>query len=309
MKKIIWKLLGLIFLVIILLKIDWQGTKEILKRVSFLFIILASFFELFRLFIESLRWKLLIRLQKLSYSVKNSFLVILASTYCGIVTPGRVGNFIRAFYLSKDKSIPLGLSFSNVIADQLMELFTIVCFGLWGLNILKSHFQIFAIIFLSLIFLIFLFSVVKSRNLQEKLVTLILRKRKKILLEAKDGIKYFQQGLKFFYSYKILIPFLVSLFSFSILFFHGFIIAKALMINIGFVNLAKAIALTRLISRVIPISFSGWGSKDISLILIFNSWGLDKSVGIAFSLIFLFTSYLISTIFGFFAWNYKPLVS
>lgn len=307
MKKLTWRLLGFALLLIILLRFDWSHTRLYFKKVSLSILILAGSLELIRLLIESLRWKIILLAQKINYSLRDCYLSLLASIYLGVATPGRVGNFVRAFYLSSDKKLPAGFGFSGVIIDKLLELSCLIVLGIWGTKLLNSEIQITAIILASLLFLIFLLSLAKSKYLQRKILSPLLG-RSNIRKSFEKGIDNFHKGIKEFPKHWLIMGFFLSLLAYFILFFHGFLLSHSLGLGITFLKLSQALALTRLINRVIPFSLFGWGVKDISLIILFNSWGFSEAAGITFSILFLFSSYLVSSLAGFVAWNLKPLL-
>ena len=56
----------------------------------------------------------------------------MSSLYIGFVTPGRLGEFIKAVYLKSDKGISLSKGMSSVLIDRLCDLYLLIFLGLLG---------------------------------------------------------------------------------------------------------------------------------------------------------------------------------
>jgi hypothetical protein len=310
MSKFIARLLGLLFLVFVILQFDWQRFQLIFREIKLLPVIIACFLNILRLFIETLRWCSLLKIQKIFYKIKDAFLVVLSSAYVGIVTPGRIGNFIRIFYLKDDMNVAFGVAFSSVMMDKLLELITLTCFGWWGLTLLGTGLRVIAILILSIILLFLIFLIINYKRLHLALEKIFLR-----AFKIEGNINKFDEERHLFYksfsefkNIKLLKPAVISFIGFTIFFIQAFFVAYALNMDLSFTDLAKVISLTRLIARVIPLSIFGLGSKDVAFVAVLHkNFHIEIAKGIAFSIIFLFTSYIISAITGAVCWFIKPI--
>jgi hypothetical protein len=307
--RIITRVIGLFILIFILSRIDWGGTKEALAGARFFPLILAAGLEVFRLLIDSWRWKYLLYMQNIRYSLRNAFLVYLSSIYFGIITPGRIGNFIRAFYLRNDTKIPIGSALSSVVVDKMLELVVLIGFGWWGLSLLPISRRVFIIWLASLVLLLLLLGVAFSRRFH-RIVLKVFSKVAKLgefTDKTKISLEDFYKGLSYFKDIKIVVPIILTALAFFILFIHGYLIKASLSPNISFIDLAKSISISRLVSRVVSISFSGLGSKDFAIVMLFKRLGINIGKAISFSLLFMSTSYLVSATCGAICWFKKPI--
>jgi len=74
-------------------------------------------------------------MQAVHYSLKNTFLVYWSGVYAGIITPGKLGEFIKVIYLKADKGISISKGFSSVLMDRLFDMYllTVLAFiGIWN---------------------------------------------------------------------------------------------------------------------------------------------------------------------------------
>jgi hypothetical protein len=299
-----WKTLGFVFLVILISRIKWEDTLYILRHSKPAYFIFACFLEPVRFFIETIRWRTILYFQRIRYSLKDAFLVVLASAYLGHITPGRAGNFIRAFYLSSDTDTPLGVSFSSVVWEKYLELALTLLFGFWGAIIYLSGGHLVYVISVGIFILLLLFYLIYSPDFQKKIFKIFAS----FIPRVKDlKIENFQKGLQLI-NFKVFITAaIISFISFFVFAIQGYLVTMALNINIGFLNFVFIFYLCKMVSRLVPISFSGWGSKDVSLILIFKNLGINEESAFAFTVLFLFSSYFMSLMLGFLAWEKKIL--
>lgn len=310
MSKFILRFLGLLLFVIVIVRFNWQSFYSILLELRPQSLIIACFLNVLRLFVETLRWNKLLKIQKISYKLKDAFLVFLSSAYAGTITPGGIGNFIRIFYLKDDVHISIGAASSSVIMDKLIELLTVIGFGWWGLILLNIGIKAITVISLSILLLSLFFLLISYKKLHILLERFLI----KLFKVAKD-VGRFDEEREIFYKFfrqliniRLLEPVALSFLAFIILLIQAFFVADALNIQLSFIDLAKTFAFTRLISRVIPVSFLGLGSKDITFMAILNKmFKIEAIKGIAFSIIFLFTSYFITAFVGAVCWLIKPI--
>jgi hypothetical protein len=117
----------------------------------------------------------------------------------------------------------------------------------------------------------------------------------------------FYKGLKFYKNSAVLIPVAMTLFSFGCFFSQAWLLVRALNIPLSGWHIAQLMAVALMISRVIPVTFSGLGSKDLTLVMLFKNFDATTAQGILFSLMLLFTSYFVTAVVGATTWIIKPI--
>lgn len=305
------QLAGLIILIAVLFSVNWREYFLILSGCRLSFLVIAVLLNILRLFIEAWRWKYLIKMQGISYKMKDAFLASLNSIYIGSVTPGDVGNFLKVFYLAEDKNISIGLSLSNTVADKLIDLLIFTGLGLWGLAAVRMPMKLFlaAAGWLALV-LVFLFWVTSS----EKLHTYFAKKfssfpkMEKLDQQIETNRRDFYKGLRCYYKNPaILVPIAMTLLSFFCFFSQAYFLVGAIHIEMSLCRIAALMAVSILASRVVPVSFSGLGSKDLTMVMLFRHFGATTAQGITFSLLFLLTSFIVPIALGAASWLLKPI--
>ncbi|HDZ27340.1 MAG TPA: flippase-like domain-containing protein [Candidatus Aminicenantes bacterium] len=99
---------------------------------------------------------------------------------------------------------------------------------------------------------------------------------------------------------------LLTVFSYSLFFFQCFLIAKSIGLQISYFDLALIMSIVNIIT-LIPISISGLGTREASMIFLFKLIGLPTEAAISFSLLIFFVFFICGGLMGFIAWWLNPV--
>jgi glycosyltransferase 2 family protein len=308
MNKYYIKIIGILIFVYIFLRVDISEVYEVVAKARMDYLLIVLLLAMPILLLKSWRWKYLLKMQGMDYDLKCAFLIYLSSGYLGVITPGRVGEFAKVFYLKEDKGINLGKAFSSVLFDRVLDLSVLLIFSFAGILHFfsaKSYFYTFPIFLMFIIVMAIIFLNARIRN---KGLHIIKKWIPSIKLQDKMDLHYssFFEAMNDFKSMKILIPIAASFFAYFIFYFSCYLMAASLGIQISFLNIIYCVSVANLIS-LIPISISGIGTRDATLIFLFSLLGLNKEAAVGFSIIFLSILYIFNATFGFMAWLKKPL--
>jgi glycosyltransferase 2 family protein len=309
MKKHYLKIIGFLILAYIFYKIDFSGVVEILTGARIVYIIAAISLALPTILIKSWRWKYLLKMQGVNYSLKNAFTSYLSSGFLGTITPGKVGEFSKVFFLREDEGVNIGKAFSSVLTDRFIDLIVLLTFSFVGVFYFSLALdKIVLASFFLILFSLAIAIVFTSKRLRNKLFHLINSwlPFKKYVKQPEIHFNNFFDALNDFKSIKILIPITVSFAANLIFYFSVYLIALSLRIQISYFNVMLCISIVSVIS-LIPVSISGIGTRDVTLVVLFPIIGLSKESAIGFSLVFLLVLHVCNAIFGGIAWWRKPL--
>lgn len=300
-------LIGLFLFLIILSKTNPGEIFQNIKTINPFYLILAILFTLPMLFNKSLCWNYIKRQQGIKYNLKNSFLMYCSGQYIGLLTPGRMGEITKALYLKRD-GYSLGKSLVSVILDRLSDFAFLLIFLCLGSLFLITVFQKQIIILISALIISVLVLII---FIKIGLIKWVLNKIFYIFIPKKYQKSWkvnFQDFVNDFRIYKLkeyLIIFLITTFSWLFYYIQMYILAKICNINLPFLYLAISVTITGFIT-LIPISISGIGTRDASLILLFSPFLISKEQIIVFSalilLIYFFTAFV-----GLACWLIKPI--
>lgn len=124
MKKItILKIfLTLLFFYILFYKIDVKSILYVLQSLNIFFLICALAMVPILYLIRTLRWRYFLVSLGISLPFYQSFKIMLIGNFYGLITPGKIGEFGRAFHISEKKS----LTIPTIIMEKLLDIVVLV---------------------------------------------------------------------------------------------------------------------------------------------------------------------------------------
>jgi len=307
----LWKylrLIGLVLLFVILSKLDLSKFFLSLTKINILFVLFISFLNIPQIFLKSLRWKQMLGTQSIQYNMKNSFIVYWAGIYAGIVTPGRLGEFIKAFYLKSDKGVSLSKGMSSVLMDRLFDMYLLMILGvigIWKFGILGEISNTFVILTIIVILApILMLNKQLMGKLLGSLYKLVLIKRVKGNIEEK--FEDFYNGINQLINPNLLFSGFLTYIAYMVFFIQCCLIAIAMGISINFITITLFMSISSLISLV-PISISGLGTRDATLIYLFSLIGFKPEIAVSYSFLVFLVFFVCGGLMGAVAWWVKPL--
>ena len=250
--------------------------------VSFVFVFLA-------IFLKSLRWKNIAGLFKAPISIKESLNYTYISLAFGMITPGRVGEFVKAKYLNDKSGIGLVKSLITAALDKAFDVAAMLGLALTGLSLFDFGipappiiFRILLVLYLVILSSLFFFP-------------------EKFVVVAKFFVpKKYNNKLDFFseFSRVHLLSLGLSALVWLFLSIAAFFVLKALAIpSVSLLMVMIAVPLMALSSQL-PISFGGVGIRELVAIYLFSAIRIATEKSAVFSLIYTFVSFIVPAIIG-----------
>ena len=306
-KKDYIQVLGVVIFAILLYKINVLKLIPVFRNADVYLIGVSVLLAIPSMLLRAIRWNLLLRIQGINYSLKDAVSVYLAGWYLGIVTPGRTGDFIKVLYVRKEKSVSYGKAFVSVLIDRFFDLTLIVIVAILGICFL-SLFARLSYVSLGLLGVIVLLF---GSLFNDKILNRILRSVDCVLLKKyRDRMQFhfndFAADINKLKNIKLLLPVLLTILAYGVTFFQCYLIALALHIDLSFFYIAFAVSIAGIIALV-PISFSGIGTRDATLIFLFGLSGIASQKALSFSLLYLAVFILAIGLWGAACWFRRPL--
>jgi len=293
------RIIGLALFIYIIFNINIHELYLIFKKTNFFYFFLSIILLPISAFFGGYKWGILVNLKDSKASLKFLIEAHLKGLFLGIITPGRLGEFYRAKYLSEKTGSSLGRNFYTALVDRIMDIIITVAVSL--LSIVFFVFSVvdrqFAIILLGITSII-IFGVViilfmlfeggwTKKILNRMIATTSFKKWGNIFIgDFFDSVK----ELSFFVFVRLLI---LALISYFLSVFIYFILALSLGLKITFLQLFFINALVWII-LLFPITFLGLGTRDASYIFFFSILNIGASSAVAFSMLILFTGIILS---------------
>jgi len=300
-------LIGLVLFAFILLKSNPQKLWTNISRADFRFLFLALLLILPMFFFKTLCWNYLKRKQGIVYGLKDSFLMYNAGQYLGLLTPGRLGEIAKSWYLKKDGH-SLGRSLVSTVLDRLSDLFFLLGFTalgslfFWGQIKQQFIWPVFVFIVLLIIFLLALKIGFVRWGIKKFFYWLVPEKNKSAF---KLNFRDFWRDLKNYRPANWLVIFFITALSWFFYYLQMYFLAKAVGLSAPFIYLAVCVTLAGLVT-LLPISISGIGTRDAALILLLAPLGIARETVVVFSALILL-AFVASALLGLICWWLKPL--
>ncbi len=307
MKKC-YHLIGILILLVIFSRVDFQRILTNFSRVNILRLVLINLLILPAIFIKAMRWFYLLRLQGIDYSIRDSVISYMGGIYAGIVTPGRAGEAIKAVYLKADKGISFAEGMASVVIDRLFDLYLLFLLGAVGiLSFLTIKGYGYSVLFLFLAVLVIIVPfVLFNKSILEKAARIIyeafVSKIDKSIFE--NQFKNFLSAVKKITGKRIYPAFILTVLSHFFYFSQCYLLARIMSINITFVMVISFLSIATLVS-ILPITMWGFGTREATLIYCFSSIGLGAESAIAYSFLLFTSFYIISGLISFVGWALK----
>lgn len=304
--------LGILFLILILTKIDVKLLVKYLSNTNPFLCLLVLLLNVPQFFIKSFRWNQLLKQQKVIYSALDSFNIYISSIFIGFITLGRLGEFLKAVYLKSDKGISLSKGMSSVLVDRLFDLYLLIILGLIGIWKFDILGKLSSTSLLLLIIFILFPLLILNKQFMGKIISLIYNSVIKKKVQLKDKIKIvekfedFYNGINHLINLKLIFSALLTCLSYSVFFIQCYMIAIAMGLSINFITITLFMAISNLIS-FIPISISGLGTRDAALIYLFSLINLTPELAVSYAFLVFITFFVCGGLMGAVGWWLRPL--
>lgn len=307
MEKGFLRIIGVLIFITILYKINVLRIIPILKNVDLYLLGISIFLVLPLMSVKAARWSSLLLMQDIHYPLKDAISVYLASYYIGLVTPGRLGDFIKVLYLKRGRAIPYGKAFVSALMDRLFDLLLIVMVGITGISSFglfnRFGYTSFGLLALMILLLGSLFNnKILDRILRNVYKTLSRRWRDRVQLHFND----FAVDINKLKNIKLSLPLLLTIVAYCITFLQCYLMALALHMGLSFFYIAFTVSIAGLVA-LLPISFAGIGTRDVTVIFLFGLMGIGPQEAVSFSLLYLTVFVFVIGLWGAVYWLRKPL--
>lgn len=305
------RLLGPLLFLLILSRIDLGRMAETITAIRVDLLLGALVLYPGLILLKAWRWRLLLRQQHINYGLAPAFVVYNSSLAAGYVTPGRLGEFVKALYLRQDEAVPLGKALSSVLMDRLFDLYLLLmtaCVGMATFS-LPGRLSTAAMAMLLLAGLVPLLLLIPG--VARRLMVLLIKALPSVgpgryRGEIKRTLDSFQRGMEQLLSIRLLFPLLVTVVAYAVFYLQCYVIAAALRLPLSYAYAAFCVSVASLLA-LLPVSISGLGVREATFIALLLPLGVTAELAVSYSLLILLVFNVFGGALGALAWFSKPL--
>ena len=287
--------IGIALFVYILVKLDILDVINQIRQADLFYLTIAIIFTFLMLVSQTFKWWFLARKQNIGVGFREAFKINFMSNFYGFVTPSKIGSVIRADYLRKYAKIGKGIS--NFVLDKVLDLsslfFMAIILGfvfkdLLGLGSLNYLVVLFAVMIFLLIFF-------HKKERSRIILKVVYRKLvpKSMKASAKTTFHSFYEDLpqKRF----LLLAFVFNLITWIMIYSITYFVGLSLGIDLSFIYFLAILPLATLVAQI-PITISGLGTREITMIGLFSIFGIEAVKVFSMSLLAIFIVNIIPAI-------------
>ena len=245
------------------------------------------------IYLQFFKWRYLVRLLKPQVSNREVFQSLLAGFTFGFITPGRLGEFGRAFFIKDCSWVNLlGIAF----IDKLFSLSVVIFWGAIGLMFFVSRQLYFYTMVPIIIFTVIALSVIYYVLFHPEIIRGFLYSLN-IILPFRDKIKSLMSSVDKFHRREAK-NLLLFTFCFYFIFLIQFYILVCSFQAALFLPAFLAIASTMLVKSMLPISIGDLGIRESAAIFFLGKIGLQESTAFNASILLFMINLLIPSVVG-----------
>lgn len=301
------RLVGPILLVVVLARVKDRGAVMNAVKAALgwqLAVALALNFAITH--VKVLRWNVLLRARGIAYPMKRAWLCFLATSYVGLLTPGRVGDVLRVHYLRHDLGVSYAEGLASIVVDRVCDLYVLAAFVALAIvrfrDVFADELAIVTWVTMALTVLgpLLLFIPGLAEPVAKRIYSKLARGA-----GAEEGFTSFLTALRASVGKVLVVAIPLTVLAFCINYLQGFLLAQAMGMKISFYDVGCLLAIASLLG-LLPISVSGLGVRELLYSLAFPLLGYTASDGVGFGLVVFAVLYLCVVLMGFVGWQLAP---
>ena len=292
--------IGIALFIYLASKIGWGKLYDAFANANMYFLLLALILTFFYTLIQAKKWDMIIKRQGIHVNFYDVAVMQVKSVFYGVVTPGRIGSFIKAVYLRDKLDTNFGKAVSSVLIDKVLDtlsIFAIAFFG--GILLAQKFLDIGYVIVFVFIAILILTYIIFNKELTKKMLTVFYNKflPQKYKDKARESFYSFYENMP---SKKALIlPFIVNIISWVWTYSIGYTVSLALGMNVNYFVLISMYSIASIVT-LIPITVSGIGTREATLVGLLSVFGVEAGKVVAMSLLAYFIAGIIPALVGLF---------
>ena len=266
-----------------------------------IYVVISLSLTLPAMLLRNTAWQIIQREQNIHVSFYKSLKIYMIGFFYCSITPAYAGHLMRVPYLKEETGQPYGKLFVNVFIDSTLRTIGQYVMILIGAILVFSTFPdiLWINAFLLTFTLILLFFFIK-KDRGEKVIFLLI----KILISKRYKEKFYSFVNTFYNDIpripKLILPMIIGLLSWLIIFSQEYIIVMALGIDIPFHIFILLFPLAN-VSGFLPITFAGLGVREATSILLFSTlFAIGKEEILVFTLVGFMITDIFPGVLGFF---------
>lgn len=287
-------LVGFLLLYLVLRDFDWRQFGALFTTFTAFDFLLGFGMLVLVYLLKTVRWMLINRTFGVHLGYGTTLIFFLVSGFLSVITPGRLGEFARIFFLQRKTGATTAVATSSVILDRVWDVLVlsllggvsaVLVFGGFSLNILT-------IVLIAAFFLLSL-AIILVPALIFIPVKFIFRKKERLLVEIDKVYHNWRANAG-----RLFLPgFSITLAAFLVLALIPLLFTGNLGQEVGFIPSVTAVSLSNMLA-FLPVTVGGFGTRELVFSEIWKMLEYTTESAITISTAYFICNYLGSLVLG-----------
>jgi uncharacterized protein (TIRG00374 family) len=304
---------GLALFVFIVVNTGVGKIAGVFKSANLTMLLLSPLFVAFIILLRGLRWRVLMRVVGINYSLWKSASVWTIGFFAASVTPAKAGDVLRAVYLKDDTGRTFGEAFLTVFIDRLLDLLFVLALGVVSVLLFSRFYielpSIWIVVLASLGVGVCIYLAMRRslmRRLFKPIFNLLVPKKYKDMFSLNFHTFYDSLALYGRARGAMVVASLLTVAVWALVFALAWYVTR--MFGLG-VEPAYVFLIMPIVTLVelLPISISGLGTRDATVIYFFSVVGASSAAAVGFSIGYLLIGTYLTALVGFVVWLRHPV--
>ena len=279
---------------IIAILIYISNIKNTLKDINPLWIILAILVYNINWFLRGYRWKKILEYTGYKIRLVDSISITVLGNFINIITPAKIGDFVRAYILKRDNNTDISKGLASVVVDRILDFLIVSILSYISFYIISKTVSLperIGILVNDSIYILIIGLVI---------TTLIIRYIMKNMMKKYEYISNLLNLRRIIYLSIISVILWISELSTIIILFYSL----NLEINIYLLTMAVMVAN---LTKALPLTPGGIGTYEATIAIILATGGLPYSLGLTIGILEHGIKNLYTILLGSFSLSYNGI--
>jgi uncharacterized protein (TIRG00374 family) len=241
---------------------------------------------------KSWRWQLLNRSFGIQIPLKTAIVFYLSAGFLSVITPGRLGEFAKIYFLKRKYNVNTAMATSSVLLDRIWDVLVLSLFASISVTVFYAGASIIVLLLMAALFIVSMLVIVLPGAI---FIPLLFALQRFSRLKEKVNEIYIMWKSKRFNS--ITRALVLTLLSFLMLAGIPVLFSAGSPYPIDFMEGIGAISISNILS-FIPITIAGFGTRELVFTEIWKLSGYPKEIAISVSTSYFMVTYLGSLLIG-----------
>lgn len=267
-------------------KITLDNIYDAILKTNYYLLATAIPLILLLYFIKAIKWKILLHSVGININVPRSMKIVLIGTFYGMLTPGKVGELTRSYFLTEKKVLTL----PTVIWDKLIDVMILSIFSIISLSLFFDRQLLYIIAGIFIVAIMILVTLSDEKT---------LHRFTEYLNFPEDFHSQFSTSMKCISSKKrsLLKTIILTTLYYAICLIIGILTIVSIDSSLD-LKLALGLPIIILLGNI-PLTLSGIGTREFVATVITNNMHLSNEIGFLFAFLMFIIITLVPGIIGF----------